>query len=330
MPGLCERFALTGVAALLLVARSLSARLPDQVVRCEITTLPAMATVSTEKLERRRPLNIRTVRSTGKFYFEFGKGPTLLIGPQRKTIEEAEADKHVVLGQYAECPRRLGRHLADFAAAHRRAEELCMKFCTEEIGIQERLGAFYISCTVQGSTKHAFRFTREEAIQARSLLLDGAEVPWKPEESPRFRFLLQSHKQGVHFPVFVLMCGPPALEAEFAELFGLSALQRELLSFPHVWADCQACSPAHLDARGALQRCPWEEGTTVESVTEHVKAALDAARAKKQKRAPPARVPAGEGARLAFPTRSRRHGVSVEIFRGSRCRCRSRAPLLSP
>ena len=234
----------------------------------------------------RRPLNIRTVKSTGTFYFEFGKGPTLLLGPQRKTVGEAEADKKAILGSYAECPRRLGRHLADFEAARRKAEELRTKFRTEEIGIQERLGMFYINCTAQGSTKHAFRFTREDAIQARSLLLDGIEVPWTPAESPRFHFLLQSHKQGVHFPVFVMMCGPPALEAEFAELFGRTALQRKLLSFPHVWVDCQTCSPAHLDARGAFQRCPWEEGTTVESVTEHVKAALDAARAKNRKELP--------------------------------------------
>ena len=225
------------------------------------------------------PLNIRNVKSTGKFYVEFGKGRTLLLGPQRQTVEEALADKEYILGEYILCPRRLGRHPSDLEKAKQRAQEICKHFRENELGIQERLGAYYVTHTVGSITKTAVRFTRDDAVAARQQMIDNEEVPWRPPELSLFQFIHRAalHDR-LHFPLFVAACGPR--ETGSPELTGRTEDMRQLLPMSHSWLNCQDCCVEHLDENGSFQRCPWKKTTTIQSVRSRIVDALAAVHAK--------------------------------------------------
>ena len=222
------------------------------------------------------PKNVHKQGKTGKFYFEYGKGKTLLIGPQRVSIAEAEADKVAIMRGYAEKPRKFAKDAQAFAAAKAECEQRCATFQCTERGIQRRLGGYLVTRKEDGRHKgSAMRFTFDDAVKAREELLAGRDVEWLLDD---VNLVQGSLKEGGHTPVFISFCGPRGEAGASEDLEGRAAKQKRALPSDATWVELQDCGEDHLDERGSFQRCPLRPETTTDTVKTRLGAALASAR----------------------------------------------------
>jgi hypothetical protein len=216
------------------------------------------------------PKNVHRQRKTGMYYFEFGKKDTLLIGPQRITIQETINDKNAILGAYATNPRKFARDMQAFAEGKAECARRLREFQSTSRGIQSRLGGFLVTRKENGKqTGSAMRFTFESAVDARKDLLAGKTIPWKLAETQIIQGSLEAAK---YISLFIGFCGP--LGDDDDELQGRAGSQRLELPPHTTWVNLQDCGHDHLDGNGSFQRCPLRPTTTPDSVLARIQEAL--------------------------------------------------------
>ena len=217
------------------------------------------------------PKYVHRQHTTGKYYFEFSANDTLLLGPQRVTMQEALVDKNAIMGAHAENPREFAGDAEAFAKGKAECTRISLEWQSDTRGIQSRLGGFLVTRNTDGKkTVSAMRFTFASAVEAREDLLRGKDIPWKLDE---IRLLQGALDAPQYSSLFVGFCGLPDDNTD-CELQGRAGVRKLELPSHTTWINMQDCGHDHLDGNRSFQRCPLRPTTTLDTCLERVKGAL--------------------------------------------------------